>query len=117
MKEIKYSQLDKKQKKVLDEAAKAMEKAYNPYSHFYVGAAILSEEGKIIIGSNVENAAYGPSICAERSAIVSANAMGIRIFDKVAVIARREDFDTTEVTAPCGVCRQMLYECSQLLSC
>lgn len=99
---------------MLNEAEKVMETAYNPYSNFYVGAAILSQDGKIITGSNVENAAYGSTVCAERAAILRANALGIRAFNKVAIIAKGQDFDMTEVTAPCGSCRQMLYESSQI---
>jgi cytidine deaminase len=114
MQEIKYEKLEKIQQKLLDEAAKVMNTAYNPYSHFYVGAAILSQDGQTITGSNVENAAYGSTICAERAAILRANAMGIRTFDKVAIIARGENFNTTEVTSPCGSCRQMLYESAQI---
>ena len=106
--------LEEIQRKLLDEATKVMDTAYNPYSNFYVGAAILSQDGQIITGSNVENAAYGSTICAERAAILRANAMGIRTFDKVAIIARGEGFDTKEVTAPCGSCRQMLYESAQI---
>lgn len=114
MQTIKYETLNQMQKTLLNEAAKAMETAYNPYSHFYVGAALLSQDGQIITGSNVENAAYGSTICAERAALVRANAMGIRTFGKVAIIARGEAFDVTEVTAPCGSCRQMLYEAAQI---
>lgn len=99
---------------LLDEAEKAKDTAYNPYSHFFVGAALLSRGGQIITGSNVENAAYGSTICAERAAILRANAMGIKMFDKIAVIARGENFDTNEVTAPCGSCRQVLYESAQI---
>ena len=62
----------------------------------------------------MENAAYGSTICAERAAILIANAMGVRTFDKVAIIAKGESFDTSEVTAPCGSCRQMLYESAQI---
>ena len=114
MQEIVYEKLDSIQRKMLDEAEKVMETAYNPYSNFYVGAALLSQDGRIITGSNVENAAYGLTICAERAAILRANAMGIRTFDKLVIIARGKDFDTSEVTAPCGSCRQMLYESSQV---
>jgi len=114
MQEVKYEDLEEMQRKVLDEAEKVMNTAYNPYSNFYVGAALLSQDGQIITGSNVENAAYGSAICAERAAILRANAMGIRTFDKIAIIARGKDFDTTEVTAPCGSCRQMLYESAQI---
>ncbi|MFW6030436.1 MAG: cytidine deaminase [Halanaerobiales bacterium] len=114
MEELKYEDLDKAQRRVIDEASEVMETAYSPYSKFYVGAAIISQNGDIITGSNVENAAYGSTICAERAAILRANAMGIRNFDKVGIIARGEDFNTTEVTAPCGSCRQMLYESAQI---
>ena len=114
MQEIKYENLEEMQRRVIDEAEKAMNTAYSPYSHFCVGAALLSQDGRIITGSNVENAAYGSTICAERSAIVSANAMGIRTFYKLGIIARWKDFDTTQITAPCGSCRQMLYESAQI---
>lgn len=114
MRNLTYELLTDGEKKLLDEAEKAMETAYNPYSRFYVGAAILSQDGKIITGSNVENAAYGSTICAERAAILRANAMGIRNFDKVAIIARGDGFDSTEATGPCGSCRQMLYESAQV---
>jgi len=114
MQEIKYENLDIIQQKLLDEAEEVMSTAYNPYSNFYVGAALLSQDGQIITGSNVENAAYGSTICAERAAILRANAMGIRTFDRIAIIGRGEDFDTTEVSSPCGSCRQMLYELAQI---
>ena len=114
MKEVTYNKLSEVQKKLLDAAEKSMKLAYNPYSHFFVGAALLSQEGKVFTGSNVENAAYSPTICAERSAIVAANAKGVRVFDKVAIIAKGETFDTKDVTSPCGVCRQMLFEFSQI---
>lgn len=114
MQEIKYENLDKYQQKLLEEATVAMEEAYNPYSRFYVGAALLSQDGQIITGANVENAAYGSTICAERAAILRANVMGIRTFEKVAIIARGDGFNTTTITAPCGSCRQMLYESSQI---
>ncbi|NQV90968.1 cytidine deaminase [Candidatus Woesearchaeota archaeon] len=114
MKNITYEKLSVIQRKLLDAAEKAMKTAYNPYSHFMVGAALLSQDGKTFTGSNVENAGYSATICAERSAIVSANAKGIRVFDKVAIIAKGETFDTKDVTSPCGVCRQMLFELSQI---
>lgn len=111
---ITYQRLGAIEKRLIEEAERAMEKAYNPLSKFYVGAAILSHEGQIITGTNVENAAYGPTICAERSAIVKANSVGIRNFDKIAIIARGKDFDTKEVTGPCGTCRQVIYEFSSI---
>jgi cytidine deaminase len=114
MKEIPYASLAPIDKRLIDEAEKVMETAYNPYSHFYVGAALLAQNGQIFTGSNVENAAIGSTICAERAAILRANAQGIRMFDKIAIITRGENFDTKEVFASCGSCRQMLYESSQI---
>ena len=109
-----YKSLPELEQKLLDEAEKAMESAYNPYSKFYVGAALLTDDGNMISGSNVENSAYGSTICAERSAILRANAMGYRNFREIAIIAKGEDFKTQEVSAPCGACRQVLYEMSQI---
>lgn len=113
MRQIPYENLHDVQKKLLARAESVMKTAYNPYSHFYVGAA-LENNWKIVTGSNVENAAYGSTICAERSAILRANSMGMRNFGRLAIIARGENFDTTEVTGPCGSCRQMIYELSQV---
>ena len=110
-----YEKLDDKQRELVDAAEKVMGTAYNPYSNFFVGAALrASRDGAIIVGSNVENAAYGSTICAERAAILAANAQGYRAFDSLAIIARGADFDTTLPTAPCGSCRQNLYETSQI---
>lgn len=109
-----YKELSDIQRKLLDAATAAMEGAYNPYSHFYVGAALLSQNGDIVTGLNVENAAYGSTICAERAAILRANSMGIMCFDAIAINARGENFDTTSVTGPCGSCRQMLFESAQV---
>lgn len=92
---------------LLDEAKAAMELAYVPYSHFRVGAALLHESGNIYRGCNIENAAYGPTNCAERTALFSAIADGAKpgSFTAIAVIG-----DTTEPITPCGVCRQVLVE-------
>jgi cytidine deaminase len=109
-----YADLNKSQQKLLDAAKKATRNAYSPYSKFRVGAALLTESGHIVAASNVENAAYGSTICAERSALVAANAMGYRSFKAIAVIAAGEKHGTNYPTAPCGACRQMLYEASQL---
>jgi cytidine deaminase len=114
MKEVKYKQLNKDEKELLSAAEEVMQTAYNPYSEFFVGAALLSKDGEIVTGSNVENAAYGSTICAERSAILRGNAKGIREFSTLAIISKGKDFDTTEVSAPCGACRQMIYESSQI---
>lgn len=114
MKKVKKSELSKLEQSLLSEAEAMMARAYNPYSHFFVGAAILTTSGQIIGGANVENAAYGSCLCAERSALLRANALGHRKISQIAVIARSEKADTKEVTAPCGACRQMIYEFSQL---
>lgn len=117
MKAVEYEQLTRLQRKALDAALEVLENSYNPYSHFYVGATLISTDGQLISGTNFENAAYGSTICAERSAVLRANAMGVRTFKGIAIICRGENFDTTEVTGPCGSCRQVLYEISQISEC
>ena len=114
MKTTSYSKLSSKQQKLVDSAEAVMEHSYNPYSHFFVGASLLAKDGTLISGTNVENAAYGSSICAERSALLRANAMGYRQFEAVAIIVRAEKSNVKEPSAPCGSCRQMLNEVAQL---
>lgn len=80
--------------------------SYVPYSHFPVGAALLCEDGRVFTGCNVENAAYGSTICAERTAILKAVSEGCREgWTAIAIAGQGEDF-----CWPCGACRQMLYE-------
>ncbi len=88
-----------------------LERAYVPYSGFPVGAALLCKDGSVFTGCNVENAAYGSTICAERTALVKAVSEGHRDdWDTLAVVGRSEDY-----CWPCGSCRQMLYEfCPEL---
>jgi len=117
MKKIKFATLTKTEKELLLEAERMMTFAYNPYSHFFVGAAILTATGEMIGGANVENAAYGSCICAERSALVRANAMGFRNLRKIAIMAKGEKSDTKVATGPCGSCRQMIYEAAQVAGC
>ena len=92
-------------KAILRAAMKARTYAYAPFSHFYVGAALLSTDGRIFGGCNIENSAYSPTLCAERCAIAKAVSEGVRDFIAIAVVGP-EDSETT----PCGVCRQVLYE-------
>ena len=87
------------------QAKLAMEQAYAPYSRFRVGAALLGASGRIYRGCNIENAAYSPTICAERTAVLKAVSEGERQFKALAVVA-----ETEEVITPCGVCRQVLAE-------
>ncbi|MCQ4935682.1 cytidine deaminase [Anaerotignum propionicum] len=86
-------------------AKEAMEKAYAPYSKFKVGAALLAKNGEVFLGCNVENASYGATICAERTAITKAISEGVKEFQKIAIVASSGDY-----AAPCGICRQVLYE-------
>ena len=92
---------------MLESARTARDAAYAPYSNFKVGAAVLTADGQIFTGCNIENASFGASMCAERVAIFSALAAGQRQIKALAVIA-----DTPQPVAPCGLCRQVLSEFS-----
>ena len=91
--------------KLMDCAIKARENAYSPYSHFAVGAALLCEDGTLFEGCNIENASYGLTNCAERTAIFKAVSEGHVTFKALAVVA-----DTEGPCAPCGACRQVISE-------
>lgn len=91
-----------------EEALKAREKAYTPYSHFKVGAVLVTRDGKIYHGCNIENAAYSMCNCAERTALFKAYSEGEREFETLVVIA-----DTDRPVSPCGACRQVISELCQ----
>ena len=114
MKELLYNELSDLDLRLIMEAEKARENAYNPFSNFYVGAALLARDGTIIPGANVENSSYGLTLCAERSAMAAANAQGIKIFNKMVISTRGATFDVEEPSMSCGACRQWLYEFSQV---
>ena len=94
---------------LMSEAQKARQKSYSPYSHFRVGAALLTKSGKIYTGCNIENAAYTPTVCAERTTIFKAVSDGERDFEALAVIGGAEG-ETADFCAPCGVCGQVIAE-------
>lgn len=91
-------------------AIEARGMAYTPYSHFNVGAALLTKDGRIYRGCNIENAAYTPSNCAERTAFFTAVAAGQRDFEAIAIAGGKEGPLTGELCPPCGVCRQVMME-------
>ncbi|MCM1297817.1 MAG: cytidine deaminase [Muribaculaceae bacterium] len=91
-------------------AKTAREHAYAPYSHFKVGAALLASDGKIYTGCNVENASFGATNCAERTAFFKAVSEGEREFKAIAIVGAPSDTDTKDACAPCGICRQVMRE-------
>lgn len=96
-------------KNLIREAMEARKKAYAPYSNFKVGAALLSTDQEIITGCNIENAAYGISNCAERTALCKAVSEGKREFAAIAIVGGRMN-ELTDYCPPCGSCRQALRE-------
>ena len=99
-------------RELMNEALAARKMAYAPYSRFMVGAALLAKDGRLFTGCNIENAAYSPSNCAERTAFFSAVKEGVREFEAIAIaggMADTED-DALDTCTPCGVCRQVLNE-------
>ena len=90
-------------------AQEAMKNSYSPYSDFKVGAALLTENGKVYTGCNIENVAFGPSICAERVAFFKAISEGEKNFSKIAVVGGKNGIISSS-TPPCGVCRQVMRE-------
>ena len=104
---------------LIEKATKMLDFSYAPYSHFHVGAALLCQtedntEQKIFTGCNIENAAYGPSNCAERTAVFKAVSEGYRNFEAICIIGGLKKVEIKNFCPPCGVCRQVLAEfCSK----
>lgn len=92
-------------KKLVMEAYAAMNQAYVPYSNFRVGAALLTSEGRIYTGCNIENASYGATVCAERTAIFKAVSEGYSSIERIAIVS-----SSHKKTFPCGICRQVMSE-------
>lgn len=91
--------------KLVSQALQARKNAYVPYSNFKVGAAVLTEDGKIYTGCNIENASYGATNCAERTAIFKAVSEGYKTIKAIAIVGVQNDY-----TYPCGICRQVIAE-------
>lgn len=90
-------------------AIRQMDFSYAPYSHFRVGAALLAKGGKVYTGCNIENAAFSPTNCAERTAFFKAVSEGVKEFDAICVVGGKDGI-LTEYASPCGVCRQVMME-------
>ncbi len=108
------NELPETDKKIMLKAVEARNNAYAPYSSFFVGAAVLLENGKIVLGNNQENAAYPSGLCAERVAIYQAAAIypNVKICS-VAISATSKNYKVLEPAAPCGNCRQSMIEYEQ----
>ncbi len=96
--------LNERERELIGKAVEVRERAYAPYSRFKVGAALLSRDGRVFAGCNVENASYGLTVCAERVALFKAVSEGTREFEAIAIACGKGP------CAPCGACRQVLFE-------
>ena len=97
-------------RELIDIALEARQMAYTPYSHHKVGAALLTKDGKVYRGCNIESASYTPANCAERTAFFKAVSEGEREFEAIAIVGGFEDSPVLRLCAPCGVCRQVMME-------
>ena len=95
---------------LIRKALDVRQKAYAPYSGFMVGAALLCKDGRIFTGCNIENASYGATNCAERTAFFKAVSEGYREFTAIAIAGGRKEAQSLEYCAPCGICRQVMSE-------
>lgn len=97
-------------KELIKIAVAARKNSYSPYSHYQVGAALLATDGQVFPGCNIENAAYTPTNCAERTAFFKAVSVGVRDFTAIAIVGSPEGDEITQSAYPCGVCRQVMME-------
>ena len=102
--------MKKSPKELLEIAYENRKNSYAPYSHFCVGAALLTDDGEVFGGCNIENAAFTPGNCAERTAVFKAVSEGKKSFEAIAIVGGKEGEEISQLCAPCGVCRQVLRE-------
>ena len=95
---------------LVKKALEARKRAYTPYSHHAVGAALLAANGEVFLGCNIENAGYTPTNCAERTAVFKAISEGVHDFTAIAIVGGPDNAEHLPICAPCGVCRQVLNE-------
>lgn len=102
----------KREKMLISKALEARQRAYAPYSGFYVGAALLGKNGEVYQGCNIENASYTPTVCAERASFFKAISEGVREFEAIAIVggAGNAPEESKKICPPCGVCRQVMWE-------
>ena len=100
-------------KELIRKALEMRKRSYTPYSHYNVGAALLSGDGQVFTGCNIENAAFTPTNCAERTAFFKAVSEGVKEFRAIAIAGGPDGEDELEYCAPCGVCRQVMSEFCQ----
>ena len=101
---------EQKARELIELAYQGRERAYTPYSGFRVGAALLARDGNVYLGCNIENASYGPTNCAERTAFFKAVSEGEREFSAIAIVGGPGQGRSGQMCAPCGVCRQVMME-------
>ena len=101
---------NEEKQKLIGKALEARGMSYSPYSHYRVGAALLTEDGSLYQGGNIENASYGATNCAERTAIFKAVSDGKRRIKAIAIAGGMEDAEPTDYAYPCGICRQVMKE-------
>lgn len=110
METLRYDELDRRDRELVDAARAVAASAYAPYSGVHVGAAIRTTGDDIVTAANVENAAYGATLCAERLAVGRANATGARAFVAIAIAAKGQALRQDRPVSPCGPCRQVLHK-------